>query len=226
MKFASHLARKFSALELRQRFAGRRWLPASLMLVGVLLLTYVISQYFGMYTEQRRLAQQWQEENARAAAAHMNRQAASVAVDDGLTRISIPKIDLDAVVVKGTSRKQLAIAPGHLKETATPGENGNSVITAHRDTFFRHIYELRKGDNIFIRRRGEVYKFEVTGKKIVTPEDLSVLRRTKDPRLTLITCYPTYYIGPAPERLVVFSKLIERSPDLPPESQTASTGTP
>jgi LPXTG-site transpeptidase (sortase) family protein len=77
-----------------------------------------------------------------------------------------------------------------------------------------------------IRRRGEVYKFEVTGKKIVTPDDISVLRRTKDPRLTLITCYPTYYIGPAPERLVVFSKLIERSPDLPAESHTASTGTP
>lgn len=226
MKFASHLGRKIRALELRQRFTDRRWLPVTLMLVGVLLLTYVISQYAGMYIEQRRLAQQWQEENARAAAAHINPQSAPVVVDDGLTRISIPKIDLDAVVVKGTSRRQLAIAPGHLKETATPGENGNAVITAHRDTFFRHIYELRKGDNIFIRRRGEVYKFEVTGKKLVTPEDVSVLRRTKDPRLTLITCYPTYYIGPAPERLVVFSKLIERSPDVPPESQTASTGTP
>jgi sortase A len=210
---------------LRRRFGGHRWVPIALMLLGAVLLTYVTSEYVGMYTEQRRLAQQWQEENARAAAAHSN-PVAQVVVDDGLTRISIPKIDLDAVVVKGTSRKQLAIAPGHLTETATPGEKGNAVITAHRDTFFRNIYELRKGDNILIRRRGEVYKFEVTGKRIVTPDDISVLRRTKDPRLTLITCYPTYYIGPAPERLVVFSKLIERSPDLPAESHTASTGTP
>jgi sortase A len=225
MKLDTLFARWFASLELRRRFGGRRWVPVALMFLGAVLLTYVTSEYVGMYTEQRRLAQQWQEENARAAAAHSN-PVAQVVVDDGLTRISIPKIDLDAVVVKGTSRKQLAIAPGHLTETATPGEKGNAVITAHRDTFFRNIYELRKGDNILIRRRGEVYKFEVTGKKIVTPDDISVLRRTKDPRLTLITCYPTYYIGPAPERLVVFSKLIERSPDLPAESHTASTGTP
>ena len=190
----------------------RRGLSLSLIVVGVLLLAYVISQYFGMFSEQRRLAQQWEQENARAAAAASNGQKASTSfVDDGLTRLSIPTIDLDAVVVEGASRKQLAVAPGHLKDTATPGENGNAVITAHRDTFFRHIYELNKGDNIVIRRRGEVFKFEVTGRKIVDPQDVTVLRKSKDARLTLITCYPTYYIGPAPERLVVFSKLVERS---------------
>jgi LPXTG-site transpeptidase (sortase) family protein len=213
--------------ELRHRFSGRRWLPAALMLLGVLLLAYVTSQYVGMFMEQRRLARQWQEENARALASQNAQKAPLTVVDDGLTRISIPKIELDAVVVSGTTRKQLAIAPGHLTDTATPGEDGNAVITAHRDTFFRNIYELRKGDSILIRRRGEVYKFEVTGKKVVTPDDISVLRRTNDPRLTLITCYPIYYIGPAPERLVVFSKLVERSPDLPQDSQTASSsGTP
>lgn len=210
------------ALAIRELRRGRRWLPAALMITGLLLLVYVTSQYLGMFTEQRRLARQWQEENARALASQSS-QKTSVAVDDGLTRISIPKIELDAVVVSGTTRKQLAIAPGHLTDTATPGDNGNAVITAHRDTFFRHIYELKKGDSILIRRRGEVFKFEVTGKKIVTPDDISVLRRTKDPRLTLITCYPIHYIGPAPERLVVFAKLVERSPDLPHDSQTASS---
>jgi LPXTG-site transpeptidase (sortase) family protein len=190
----------------------RHGLSLSLIVAGVLLLAYVISQYAGMFGEQRRLAQQWEQENARAAAAASNGQKASASfVDDGLTRLSIPKIDLDAVVVEGASRKQLAVAPGHLKDTATPGENGNAVITGHRDTFFRHIYELNKGDNIVIRRRGEVYKFEVTGRKIVDPQDVTVLRKSKDARLTLITCYPTYYIGPAPERLVVFSRLVERS---------------
>jgi sortase A len=54
-----------------------------------------------------------------------------------------------------------------------------------------------------------VFTYKVTGKKVVKPEDLSVLRQTQDKRLTLITCYPTYYIGPAPERLVVHSKLVE-----------------
>jgi sortase A len=52
-----------------------------------------------------------------------------------------------------------------------------------------------------------VFRYEVTGKRVVAPDDLSVIRPSRDSRLTLITCYPTYYIGPAPERLVVFSKL-------------------
>ncbi len=59
-----------------------------------------------------------------------------------LTRVVIPKIEMDAIVIEGASRKELSAGPGHMKETAMPGETGNAVITAHRDTFFRHIYEL------------------------------------------------------------------------------------
>src|SRR6185503_18054571 len=86
-------------------------------------------------------------------------------------------------------------------------------ISAHRDTFFRHIYELNKGDEILVRRNGKVFHYQVTGKKIVMPDDVAVLKQTTDPQLTLITCYPTYYIGPAPKRLVVFSKLVESGND-------------
>lgn len=60
-----------------------------------------------------------------------------------------------------------------------------------------------------MRRNGNVYTYRVTGKQVVKPEDLSVLSPSPDRRLTLITCYPTYYIGPAPDRLVVFSKMVE-----------------
>ena len=94
-----------------------------------------------------------------------------------------------------------------MTKTAEPGEIGNSGITGHRDTFFRHIYELEKGDQFFVERGGKRLVYEVTGKKIVEPTDMSVTRPTDDAQVTLITCYPTYYIGPAPKRLVVFSKL-------------------
>ena len=129
-----------------------------------------------------------------------------------LTRLYIPSIKLDAVVVEGTTRRALLMGPGHLKQTPEPGENGNSVISAHRDTFFRHIYELHKGDVITVQREGKEYHYMVVGKKIVDPEDMSVIRSTADPELTLITCYPTYYIGPAPQRLVVFAKLVPTPP--------------
>ena len=65
-----------------------------------------------------------------------------------LTRIRVPKIGMDAIVVEGASVKELSEGPGHMRETAEPGETGNAVITGHRDTFFRHIYELTKGDQI------------------------------------------------------------------------------
>lgn len=108
-----------------------------------------------------------------------------------------------------------------MEETPAPGEIGNSVITANRDTFFRHIYELNKGDIIEVRRSGQVYSYQVTGKKVTDPEDLSVLRQSSDKRLTLITCYPTYYVGPAPDRLVVFAKLVG-SPDVSAGLKTAT----
>lgn len=176
-----------------------------LMVLGAGLLFYVGFQYWTMYSGQRQLAREWEQQQ-------LERDAPGVAFsNDGLTRLSIPKINLDAVVVEGTSQRELLKGPGHLEDTPAPGQNGNSVISAHRDTFFRHIYELAKGDLVTVQRNGEIFTYEVTGKKVVDPSDLSVLQPTADSRLTLITCYPTYYVGPAPERLVVFTKRADES---------------
>ncbi len=192
---------RFDLSDLRSK---RLW-SAALMVVGAVLLLYVMLQYGTMFAEQRRLARQWEQQNGVTST-----EVRTEPVDDGLTKVTIPKINLDAVVVEGTGRKQLLLGPGHMPDTPAPGEAGNSVITAHRDTFFRHIYELNKGDQIEVRRNGKLFTYEVTGKKVVQPEDLSVIKPSQDKRLTLITCYPTYYIGPAPERLVVFAKLVEQ----------------
>ncbi|MCU1305938.1 MAG: sortase [Acidobacteriaceae bacterium] len=169
------------------------------------MLSYVASQYYGMYREQKELEQEW----AKQQSIQPHQPGNAPVKQEGLIRVSIPKINLDAIVLDGTGRKQLKNGPGRVIGTALPGEPGNAVITAHRDTFFRHIYELNKGDSIMVQRNGETLRFEVTGKKIVEPDDLSVLKQSDDSRLTLITCYPIYYIGPAPQRLVVFSKLAE-----------------
>ncbi len=186
---------------------ARRSLSLIAVLIGCFLLAYVGFSYFSMYREQRRLAHEWAEQQKQASNVASATQAAIH--DDGLTRVSIPKINLDVIMVEGTSHKQLSLGPGHIKSTPAPGEIGNAVISAHRDTFFRHIYELSKGDQILVRRRGHTYTYEVTGKKIVKPTDLSVLAPSREAKLTLITCYPTYYIGPAPDRLIVTSKLVE-----------------
>jgi sortase A len=192
----------------------------ALIVIGIALLGYVGSQYWSMYRSQKNLEAEWERQ-----AATVNTPAqAALSPDQMLTRVIIPKINMDAIVVEGASRKDLSEGPGHMKETAMPGETGNAVITAHRDTFFRHIYELVKGDQIQVRRNGRVFTYEVTGKRIVEPDDVSVLKQTAGQRLTLITCYPTYYIGPAPQRLVVFSKLIDSSDYGQPKQAQAHGG--
>jgi sortase A len=190
----------------------RETLSLIFLVVGLAIIGYVASQYWDMYHTQRQLEARWEKQMAQAATTTPGLPKASA--QEMLTRVSIPKIGLDAIVVEGATHKQLAVGPAHITNTALPGETGNAVITGHRDTFFRHIYELQKGDVIYVRRNGEVFKYEVTGKKIVKPEDLSVLKPTTDAQLTLITCYPTYYIGPAPDRLVVFSKLINHGVEM------------
>ena len=207
--------------------SSRQLVSVVLLLLGLSLLGYVGSQYWDMYHSQRQLEAQWERQQQQLITVPAPGQPKTqLSANDLLTRVSIPKINVDAIIVEGVSRRQLTIGPGHMKQTAMPGQPGNAVITGHRDTFFRHIYELQKGDEILVRRNGEVFKYQVTGKKIVDPEDVSVLKQTADAQLTLITCYPTYYIGPAPKRLVVFSKLVpDSSKDVASSSRVREAGT-
>ena len=212
---------RFRKIEVKQRLHSifrRQTVSAILLLIGIGLLGYVGHEYWAMHREQQMLQRQWITEQPTASS-----KLTAANKDDGLTRVSIPKINLDLIVVEGTNHKALRLGPGHLDNTPLPGDAGNSVISAHRDTFFRHIYELAKGDDIQIRRNGRTYTFQVMGKKIVQPDDLSVIRNTPDTRLTLITCYPIYYIGPAPKRLIVTAKLVDNNSQ---DGQRAQTTAP
>ena len=145
-----------------------------------------------MYLEQKRLLY---ELKTRKAAAEV------------LTKISIPRIGLRAIVFEGASSESLLLGPAHMSGSAPPGAAGNSVIAGHRDTFFRRIHSLKTGDDIYLLRSGRQFHYVVTAKRVVEPTDLSVLEPSRDGRLTLITCYPTHAIGPAPERLIVTARL-------------------
>jgi sortase A len=145
-----------------------------------------------MYVEQRKLLHDFKTQPA---------------AREVLTKLSIPRIGLRAVVIEGTSSHSLLLGPGHMSGSAIPGTVGNAVIAGHRDTFFRHIPNLRNGDTIYILRSGKRFHYIVFQRKVVQATDLSVLQATKTGELTLITCYPTHFIGPAPQRLIIVAKL-------------------
>lgn len=197
------------------RVIGRFFAPL-LVFSGIAVLGYAGFQYGAMIYEQRQLRTLWRQQQR---IDHGPNHRAAVEFG-GLTRISIPSIGLSAVIVEGTDMYSLLIGPGHLTGSAKPGESGNSVVCAHRDTFLRRIRKLSPGDHIMIERDDRTFIYAVEGFRIVKPNDISVTAPTNDSRLTLITCDPAYYPGPAPHRLVVISKLV--SPETAPPSVAES----
>lgn len=182
------------------RRSPRRLSSAALLITGIVLLLFALCSYAWMSLEQRKL----ESASLMPIASSPDKQDQT---SGAITLLNIPKIDLQAAVLDGTSRKALLLAPGHLEKTVWPGESGNAVIAAHRDTFFRRLHELHKGDDIYVRRAGHRYHYAVSNTAIVSPTDTTVIRPSSDTRLTLLTCWPPYYIGPAPKRLVVVATL-------------------
>jgi sortase A len=125
-----------------------------------------------------------------------------------LAVLRIPRLRLEVPVLPGTDDRTLDRAVGHIDDTALPGADGNSGIAGHRDGFFRGLKDIAEGDVIELEtaKVKEVYRVERTW--VVDPEDVSVLDPTPTRALTLVTCYPFYYIGPAPRRFIVRAVLV------------------
>jgi sortase A len=122
---------------------------------------------------------------------------------DLVGKVEIPKLHLSAVVFQGTTNRILDKGIGHLDGSALPGETGNVVLAAHRDTFFRSLRNIQKGDEITVTTPSGPREYEVASTEIVDPTDVAVARPTSTPTLTLITCYPFYFVGHAPKRFIV-----------------------
>ena len=155
-----------------------------------------------------------------SAAAALKRERATPATDrpvvnnvqpgDPLGRIDIPRIGVSSVILEGANKDILALSVGHVPGTAQPGSDGNVALAAHRDTFFRALERIRIGDDVRISWVGGDRDYQVDSSRVVAPTAVDVLRETGAPTLTLITCYPFHYAGPAPERFIVQAHLIRR----------------
>lgn len=118
-------------------------------------------------------------------------------------RIEIQRLGLKAMILEGVSQRTLALALGHIPGTALPGKKGNVGIAGHRDTFFRSLAGIHQNDAIVVTTREGSYRYRVNSCSVVGPRDTRVLENSKLPSLTLVTCYPFRYLGPAPERFIV-----------------------
>ncbi len=184
-----------------------RWSQRSLAVIAVLTLGYcgyvAVDSWSFQRTEQRHFALLRVDRIA-------TRGATPLPVSGGMIgRIEIPRLDISVVVIEGTVSTTLRRAVGHIRGTALPGHRGNIGISGHRDTFFRPLRNIRKHDVITLSTLDGEYQYRVISTKIVLPSDVDVLDSDGREILTLVTCYPFYFVGAAPNRFIVRAERIE-----------------
>jgi sortase A len=143
-----------------------------------------------------------------AISATVRRAVAQVPRDPLIGRIEIPRVGVTAVILEGDDQATLAEAVGHIPGTALPGRAGNTGLAGHRDSFFRGLSAVRRNDVVTVTTLAGTFHYVVQSTRIVSPEDVQVLAASQDPILTLVTCYPFHYIGPAPKRFIVSARLV------------------
>ncbi len=127
--------------------------------------------------------------------------------DESLAVLRIPALHLEVPVLEGTDEVTLNRGAGRIAGTSLPGQGGNIGIAGHRDGFFRRLKDIRTGDAIELVTISGTDVFVVDRIRITNPDDVSVLRPRTKQSLTLVTCYPFYFVGPAPSRYVVEASL-------------------
>src|SRR5215467_7547837 len=127
--------------------------------------------------------------------------------------LRIPKIRLEVPVLEGTDDLTMDRAVGLIAGTARPGENGNIGISGHRDGFFRGLKDIHEGDGIELVTATGTHTYTIDHIVLVKPTDVSVLAPRPRPSITLVTCYPFYFVGSAPQRYIVQASMNAPNPE-------------
>jgi len=191
------------------------WLERAFWTAGCCALGYYVFASIHASLTQRQLAQSFEESRTHVgvpAQATLNNstadlQKAPTQSRSGLVgRLEIPNLNLSSVILEGVGSQILRVGLGHVPGTSMPGQPGNVVIAGHRDTFFRPLRRMKICDELSIDTTTRTYYYQVRSFEIVDPHNVNALRFHNRDELTLITCYPFSYIGPAPKRFVVHAE--------------------
>ena len=190
-----------------------RWIQRALSAGALMMLGYcgfvLVDGWMFQNWERRHFEQLLNDRQTTSGARNRRAPRSSpgvlpIAGKEGLIgRIEIPRLGLSAFVIEGTSATTLRRAVGHIPGTALPGQPGNVGISGHRDTFFRPLRNIQRNDVITLTTLLGEYSYRVVSTKVVSPYDVTVLDPSGNENLTLVTCYPFYFVGPAPKRFIV-----------------------
>jgi sortase A len=192
----------------------RRHLGTILVVAGSALLIWCASVWTSSALFESWEAHRWKAAHAPAAASP-SKTGEPVAEQpapkphDVIAWLDIPRLRISTAVLEGDDGLSLRYGAGHIPGTPLPGAAGNVGIAAHRDSYFRALRGIKVKDQIKLRTPGSAHSYSVEWTRIVSPSDVSVLNRSARSELTLITCYPFHYVGPAPLRFVVEARQLD-----------------
>jgi sortase A len=200
------IVRRMSGSVRTNRFL--RWSRDVFLTVGVLALGYsgyvlLDAKLYQAYQTRRFQQQLSSAQPATASSGGVRDLSVAPALGGALGRIEIARIGIAAMILEGADEPTLRRAVGHIPGTSLPGQQGNVAIAGHRDTFFRALRNVRNDDEITVTTLDGSYRYLVDSTQVVAPEDTQVLDHSGDTILTLVTCYPFYFVGPAPKRFIV-----------------------
>jgi len=181
------------------------------LVAGIMALSYASYAVLNLYWYQRVETSKF--ETVSTIAGPRPVEAAPIAEGGVIGEIEVPRLKLKAIIVQGDSEKLLRRSVGHLPGTALPGEAGNIALAGHRDGLFRPLRDVRPGDTITLRTPDHDFQYQVEWTAVVPPTAIRVIQPTSEPALTLITCFPFYYVGAAPERFIVRARKIPVAPE-------------
>ncbi len=186
-----------------------RWTRNVLFLAGALAICFVALTMWRAkrYQQQANITLDAQMPAAQQKPAQST--AMPPAEGDAVGRIEIPRLRMKIAILEGTAVKTLQLGVGHIQGTPLPGEAGNVGLAGHRDTYFRGLKDIRVNDRIQVQTAAELSTYVVDSIRIVSPSDVGVLAPSAKSSVTLVTCYPFYFIGAAPKRFIVHAQRIE-----------------
>jgi len=198
----------------RRRNDWLRAIEGALYAIAVVALAWYGGVRIAAAREQAALADELERSRATLQtpsrkAAHKIRAPAPRAL---VGRIEVARLKLSAMAREGVDTRTLRGSAGHVPGSALPGESGNAAFAAHRDTFFAPLKGVRKGDEIAVTTTNGEFRYVVSAMRVVDPSDVSVLRTSIEPTLTLVTCYPFDFVGSAPRRFIVTARLVQPKP--------------
>ena len=199
------------------RVATAQWTARLCMLVGAVLLgCWCVPMVYGLVFSHVVLSR-FQAQHAETVAwspgrVASYRDALKVAAPPAQAVLRISRVGIRVPVMEGTSKLVMNLGAGHIAGTASPGGAGNVALASHRDGYFRHLKDVRLGDRIEVDSTHGTDVYQVDKLQVVAPNDVSSLQPTANAVLTLVTCYPFFYLGPAPQRYIVRASLLSTSP--------------